>query len=51
MNYKKTQLNEIRKKIHEQNEKFNKGIETIKKKQQAKPILELKTTVIELTIQ
>lgn len=47
MNYKNTQtVNKIRKTTHEQNERFKKEIETIKKKQ-AKS-LELKNTITKM---
>lgn len=41
-------LNDIKETIHEQNEKFNKDIETIKKNQTE--ITELKNTMTEYTI-
>ena len=44
MSYRKTQLNDIRKKIHDQNGLITKDIETVKRTQQ---ILELKNSVNE----
>ena len=44
MSYRKTQLNDIRKRIHDQNGLITKGIETVKRTQQ---ILELKNSVNE----
>lgn len=48
MSYKKTQLNDIREKIHDQNELITKDIETVKRTQQ---IPELKNSVNEDRIQ
>lgn len=44
MNYKKTQTNKIGKATHEQNEKIEKEITTIKKKKKKADIQELKNS-------
>ena len=49
MNYNNTQRdNKVRKTMHEQNEKFDKAIEIIKKRQKNPEILELKRAITEL---
>ena len=47
MNYKNLQTNKIRKTMHDQNEKYSKEIDTIKKKKQME-ILEPKKTMTKL---